>query len=94
MSSEGASFTGVIFSELSVEPARRRVEIRESILRTMAFAAVVTEQLEDCVRIIFESEHGTRTWRLAIKDHGGFLVLAPPEHRDNAESISVLWVAH
>ena len=91
---DGSRFSGVVFSELSLEPAARRLEIRDSILRTLAFAAAVTEQLDDCVRILFESGHGTRTWRLPIKDHGGVQVLGPAEQRDNAESIGILWRAN
>lgn len=89
----GGQFSGVIFSELSSDPVARQKEIKDSILRTAAWAALVTEQLPDAVRLIFESGQGTRTWRLPIKNHGDVQVLGPAEHRDNVESLGVLWKA-
>lgn len=94
MATNGTKFSGVIFTELSVDQELRKVEVRESILRCLAFGALVTEQLDDCVRLIFESQHGTRTWRLPIKDYGGIQVLEHPQVHDNAESIGVLWLAN
>lgn len=91
---DGNLFSGVIFTELSLDAETRKVEVRESILRTVAFAALLTEQLDDAVRLIFESGHGTRTWRLPIKNYGGVQVLDRIEPRDNAESIGVLWTAN
>lgn len=93
-STEGKSFSGVIFTELSHEPDKRRQEVRDSILRTAAFAALLTEQVEGSVRLIFESGHGTRTWRLPIKNYGGVQVLERQAPRDNIESIGMLWRAN
>lgn len=91
---DGNMFSGVIFTELSADAETRKQEIKDSILRTAAFAALVTEQLPDAVRIIFESGHGTRTWRLPIKDYGGVQVLERTPPRDNTESLGVLWKAN
>jgi hypothetical protein len=91
---DGNMFSGVIFTELSADEAVRKQEIKDSILRTAAFAALVTEQLPDVVRMIFESGHGTRTWRLPIKDHGNVQVLERTPPRDNVESLGVLWTAN
>lgn len=93
-STDGDFFSGVIFSELSEDEATRRQELRDSILRTAAFAALLTEQRSDAVRIIFESGYGTRTWRLPIRNYGGVQVLERLAPRDNAESIGVLWAAN
>lgn len=92
---DGTQFTGVVFTELSEDPAQRKEEIKNSILRTAAFAALVTEQLgEEAIRLIFESGHGTRTWRLPIKDHGGVKILGRAVQHDNTESLGVLWKAN
>ncbi len=90
----GGQFSGVVFSELSADAETRRQEVKDSILRTAAWAALVTEQLPDAVRLLFESGQGTRTWRLPIKNHGDVQVLGPTEARDNVESLGVLWVAN
>lgn len=91
---DGSQFSGTIFSELSLEPERRPLEIKQSILRTAAYAALVTEQLETDIRMIFESGHGTRTWRLPIKNHGDIQILGRAVVHDNAESLGVLWTAN
>lgn len=91
---DGDVFSGVVFTELSSNVETRRREIKDSVLRTAAFAALVTEQLHDAVRMIFESGHGTRTWRLPIRDYGGVQVLERTPPRDNVESIGVLWSAN
>ena len=91
---DGNLFTGVIFTELSTDNVVRRQEIKDSILRTAAFAALATEQLPDAVRMIFESGHGTRTWRLPIRNHGNVQVLERTPPRDNIESLGVLWKAN
>ncbi len=93
-STDGNYFSGVIFTELSHEADKRKQEVKDSILRTAAFAALLTEQLEDAIRLIFESGHGTRTWRLPIKNYGGIQVLERVQPRDNAEGIGVLWTAN
>lgn len=91
---DGTQFSGVIFTELSEDPVRRKEEIKSAILSSGAWAALVTEQLESDIRLLFESGHGTRTWRMPIKDNGGFQILGRAVARDNAESLGVLWVAN
>ena len=91
---DDTQFSGVIFTELSEDPALRKEEVKNAILRTAAFAALVTEQLETDIRMIFESGHGTRTWRLPIKNHGDIQILGRAVQHDNAESIGVLWKAN
>lgn len=91
---DGNFFSGVIFTELPKEAEARKQEIKNAILRTAAFAALVTEQVDSDIRMVFESGHGTRTWRLPIKDYGGIQVLERTPPRDNAESLGVLWKAN
>lgn len=91
---DGSPFSGVVFTELSEDPDVRKEEIKTAMMRSLAFAALVTEQLETDVRMIFESGHGTRTWRLPIKNHGDIQILGRAVQRDNAESIGVLWTAN
>lgn len=91
---DGTQFSGVVFTELSEDALKRKDEIKSAMLHSGAWAALVTEQVDSDIRMIFESGHGTRTWRLPIKDHGGFKILGRAEVHDNAESLGVLWVAN
>ena len=59
--------------------------------RCKAYGLLMTEQLATDIRLIFESAHGTRTWRIPIKRHGDIQVLGQHSMRDNAESIGVKW---
>lgn len=93
----GERFSGVVFSELPSEEEsgiQRKVYIERAVASCGAYAVLVTEQLEDCVRAIFESEHGTETWRLPIKNYGGTKVLGAAARRSNAEAVGVLWHAN
>jgi hypothetical protein len=90
----GERFSGVVFSELPEEVTARKGEVRSAIARCDAYGVLVTEQLDDCVRVIFESPNGTRTWRLQIKDHGDAQILGRPTVSDNTESVGVLWKAN
>lgn len=89
----GAPFSGAVFSDLPTDPALRKERVKNAVTQTGAYALLVAEQLEGEVRAIFESQHGSRTWRLPLKDHGDVRVLGTPVVRDNAESIGVLWTA-
>lgn len=90
---KGKDHTGLVFAELP-EEATRQAFVQKASERCGAYALLVVEQLGDCVRAIFESQHGTETWRLPLKDHGGVKVLGAAAHRSNAESLGVLWHAN
>lgn len=91
---DGTRFSGLIFRELSTDPAVRLSEIKVAKEKCDAYAVLLTEQLETDVRSIFESMHGTRTWRYPIRNHGDVQILGRPSIRDNAESVGVLWTAN
>lgn len=87
-------FSGVIFTELPDDPAARRSAIIDAAKRCNAYGLLLTEQLEHDVRLIFESESGTRTWRFPIKNHGDVQVLGEPVSKVNTESIGIRWRAN
>lgn len=91
---EGTGFTGVVFTELSEDEAARPAEIRSAAAQCNAFGLLLTEQLPGVVRVVFETEHGTRAWRLPIKKHGDVQVLGRPSISDNTDSIGVRWTAN
>lgn len=80
--------------DLPIDKVQRKAKIKEAALACDAYGLLLTEQLEDSVRMILESEQGTRTWRFPIKPHGDISVLGPPSCRDNAESIGIRWTAN
>lgn len=90
----GDPFSGVIFHAIDGSVGTRVAEVTRAAKACDAYALLLVEQLDDAVRAIFESEHGTRTWRLPIKNHGDVQVLGRPIVRDNAESIGVRWTAN
>lgn len=87
-------FSGVVFTELPDDPELRRIRIVEAAKQCNAYGLLLTEQLEQDVRLILETRHGTRTWRYPIKHHGDIQVLGAPIVRDNAESIGIKWRAN
>lgn len=91
--STGKEHSGVVFAELPDEGSRLTF-LQKASDRCGAYALLIVEQLPDCIRAVFESVHGTETWRLPLKDHGGVKVLGAAVHKSNAESIGVLWHAN
>lgn len=87
---DGADFTGVVFTPLPEATGERWGAIANAVEKCGGFAILVTEQLDDRVRMIFESPHGTRTWSIPIKDHGGVQVLGVPTTADDVELVGVL----
>lgn len=91
---DGTDFSGVLFDTLPSTPENRKGAIQSKVARCDAFAVLAVEELDNAVRLLFESRCGTRSWRLPIKRQGDLKVLGQPEHRDNAEAIGVLWLAN
>ncbi len=90
----GDKFSGVVLVELPDSLADRLSAVRKATKDCGAYAVLVVEEVGDAVRAIFETQHGTETWRLPIKDHGGVRVLGAAVKRSNVESIGVLWKAN
>jgi len=87
----GERHSGVVFSELPISEAERLPYIKKAVEGCNAYAVLVVEEVPGAVRAIFESEHGTETWRLPIKDHGGVRVLGVAARSSNTESVGVRW---
>lgn len=56
-----------------------------------AYALLLVERIGDDVRVILESHHGTRSWKMPIRRHGDVTVLEKEEAATDSESIGVLW---
>jgi hypothetical protein len=90
---EGKTAT-LVTVDLPKDTGQRRAKIVEAAHACDAYGLLLTEQLEDAVRMILESGQGTRTWRFPIKKHGDVSILGQPSYRDNTESIGVRWKAN
>ena len=91
---KGEPFDGVVYAALPRELNDRRTEISKAAKACSAFCLLTIEQLETSIRLIFESEHGTRTWHLQIENHGDVKILGRPTVKDNTESIGIRWHAN
>lgn len=89
----GEEFSGVLFTELPADPVARKEAVKSAATSCDAYALLLTEQLEDAVRLIFETTNGTRTWRFPIQRRGDTQVLGRPVFEDNVESIGLRWSA-
>ncbi len=58
---------------------------------TKAYALLLVEQEKTDVRILLESFHGTRCWRLPIRRHGDVNVLEKEHASQDTESLGILW---
>ncbi len=59
--------------------------------QTKAYALLLVEQEEKDVRILLESFHGTRCWRLPIRRHGDVNVLEKENASEDTENLGILW---
>ncbi len=88
---DGNIVTDVCRLELPKEKNRWPSLFRQAISITKAYALLLVEQRSEDVRIILESPHGTRCWKVPIENHGGVKVLGKSSHTDNVESVGLLW---
>ena len=88
---DGQPFDGTIICKLPLDAAERRKALRQMVERTKAFAFVLIENLGTRVRVLLESEHGTRVWSTPIAWHGDVRVLERTTDARDAESEGLLW---
>lgn len=56
-----------------------------------AYALLLIEPRQECVKIILESHHGARAWTLPVQRHGDIDVLKKEEVTTDTENIGILW---
>lgn len=61
------------------------------VMRTKAYALLLTEQKEREVSVILESHHGTRSWSIPILSSGDVRVLGEARTADDKDSLGILW---
>lgn len=90
---DGSIITNHVVSNMPEDKARWTHHLLLVIKRTKPYALMLCEQKEDEVVAIFESRHGTRSWRYPINKHGITRVLGEPATRDDTDCIGLLWRA-
>lgn len=65
--------------------------ILEALQKTSAYALLIAEQLPDEIKVILESQHGTRCWTLPITRSGDALILGNAQVTDDKECLGLLW---
>jgi len=88
---DGSTITHQVLTELPVDKKERGALILKAIERTVAYAILLAEEREREVTVIFESSHGTHSWRYPIKNHGNVRILGKPKERDDVDCVGILW---
>ncbi len=88
---DGTVVTDFFTLDLPSDRGRWSSLIVQTIEKTKPYALLLAEETKSHVSVIFESVHGTRSWRFPIKKHGDARVLGSPTSRDDVDRIGVLW---
>jgi hypothetical protein len=88
---DGSEIADFVLTDLPADRKRWKKLIVLTVQRVKPYALLLAEELNDCVLLIFESGHGTRSWRYPIKHHGNVRVLGDPTQRDDVDRIGILW---
>lgn len=76
---------------LPEDPSQWKDLIQQAVKRTKAYALLLGSQREDEVRLIFESQHGTKSWHFAIEEHGPDKILVDPTTKVDECYVGLLW---
>lgn len=87
----GVLLEGTVMLELPKDKAEWSSTLLAFVKRTKAYALLLTEQLENEVRVILESHHGTRSWTLPIWVSGDIKTLGSVVVKDDTHRIGILW---
>lgn len=90
---DGAHVDGAFICALPEEapPAARLAVLQKMVEKTKAYGLVLIEQVDDYLRVLFETHHGARAWLMRLERHGDVVVCMAPEVRDDAECVGILW---
>ena len=91
LSDEGVPTEGTCLLSLPEDVKLWSSTIRAFAAKTKAYALLLTEQLQDEVRVTLESHHGTRSWSLPIRRSGDIRTLGPVQVKDDTHKIGLLW---
>lgn len=87
----GEPHEGVCILELPEGDEERQDALRMMVERTKAYALLLVEQHREEVRIILESRHGARCWRIPLASHGEVVILERAQVEDDGVHVGLLW---
>lgn len=90
---DGATITHAVLCPIPAgfDTARRMKALQQLVERTKAYGLLVVEQKENSIRILFETQHGARSWCIPLDWHGDVQVPGQTETRNDGECVGLLW---
>jgi hypothetical protein len=90
LDSRGVRVDGPCLRELDPDKSQWRRQMVEAVKLTNAYALLLTQQRDDQVLLILESQHGVVNWAIPIRRSGDAVVLGR-SRRAGSESVGLLW---
>lgn len=90
---DGVTVTHVFHADLPEDRSTWSSWIKAAVEKTKPYALLLGERRDKEIVVIFESPHGSRSWRYDIERHGDVDVLGEPSTQNDVDSIGVLWRA-
>ncbi len=88
---DGGTVDGMFLLELPEDKELWNREIEMAVERTEPYALLMVEQKTNFVLAVFESIHGTRSWRFPLKPHGGVRILGKkPVVKNDEDGLGIL----
>jgi hypothetical protein len=87
----GHKTESVLPFDLPEDRSKWDAELRRIATETCAYGVLLVEQRDKTILVIFESPHGTKSWRIPVCDHGNVNVLGDPVELVDTDSIGLLW---
>jgi hypothetical protein len=73
----------------------REVNLMDSALffarKTEAYALLLVRREGNEIKIVVESAHGSKSWKIPVERHGDVEVLGKAKAAENADHIGILW---
>jgi hypothetical protein len=90
---DGTTITHAVFCPIPPEfdKPRRMQALQQLVERTRAYGLLFVEQRENSILILFETQHGARSWCIPLAWHGDVQVPGQAEVKNNSECVGLLW---
>lgn len=86
----GQPIEDTVAMQLPLDKAEWAAAMKSIVTRTKPYALLLCEQREHEVVVIFESQHGTKSWHFPILKLGNRF-LGYRTEKEDTESIGILW---
>lgn len=90
LTNSGVPLQGAVILELPTQVDRRQV-LGQFVKRTSAYGLLVLEIEGKVLTALFESIHGTRSWKATVERHADRLVFGNQKTKDDVDTLNLLW---